>query len=328
MAVGKPPFPQTHCSPQSVVVVAELQLSCLLLCHHVSPHHVGLGRCLQQPRAQQEPDACLELGLGLQHLWGLLLHQEGAEGQRDTVALGTTPHQLCHQPLQTHLNPWPPQPPSPLPPDQAGQHVIEALQEPGQQLRPQLCAHCHHLLLQLEVNLEQVLTPGERGTLSTPSSLTQSPLGQWGEQEVSQGPPALLCAPSPLLQRRQILLKDGPIPCQLLLSLPDLDPLQDLLFGSLQFLHSLQDEVGQFPGGPGALHSPIPPWPLIPERLDLMDSVLQPLQPQVELQLLLPPVEAEGQVVILGQSRAGSAGAEAGLTPRGARDGSREHPPV
>lgn len=43
----------------------------------------------------------------------------------------------------------------------------------------------------------------------------------------------------------------------------------------------------------------------VPQRLDLLDAVLQPLQPQPELQLLLPPVEAEGQVMVLGQSRAG-----------------------
>lgn len=320
----KPPWPHSHCSPESIAVVAELQLPCLLLCHHVSPDHVGLGRCLQQLRAQQEPHACLELGLGLQHLWGLLLHQEGAEGQRDTVALGTTPCQLC----QTQLNPWPPQSLGLLPLDQAGQHLVEALQEPGQQLRAQLCARCHHLLLQLEVNLDQALAPGEKGTLRIAPSLTQSPLGQQEEQETAQGPPALPCAPSPLLQRCQILLKDGPIPCQLLLSLPDLDPLQDLLFGCLQLFHSLQDEGGQFLGGHGALHGPVPPWPLLLERLDLTDSVLQPLQPQAELQLLLPPVEAEGQVVVLGQSRAGSAGAGGGPAPRGARERGREHPPV
>lgn len=54
---------------------------------------------------------------------------------------------------------------------------------------------------------------------------------------------------------------------------------------------------------------PVPPRPLtcgtIPQRLDLTDTVLQPLQPQAELQLLLPPVEAEGQVAVLGQSRVG-----------------------
>lgn len=32
----------------------------------------------------------------------------------------------------------------------------------------------------------------------------------------------------------------------------------------------------------------------IPERLDPVHAMLQPLQPQVELELLLPPVEAEG----------------------------------
>lgn len=55
----------------------------------------------------------------------------------------------------------------------------------------------------------------------------------------------------------------------------------------------------------------VPPRPLtcgavpqlraaLPQRLDLVDAVLQPLQAQAELELLLPPVEAEGQVAVLG----------------------------
>lgn len=133
-------------------------------------------------------------------------------------------------------------------------------------------------------------------------------------------------SPSPLLQRRQVLFKYGSIPRQLLLPLPNLNPLQDLLFGRLQLLHSLQDEGGQIPGGRGVLNSPVPPRSLLPERFDLPDSVLQPLQPQAELQLLLPPVEAQGQVVVLGQSRAGSAAPEDGPAPRGAREGGQGTP--
>lgn len=69
--------------------------------------------------------------------------------------------------------------------------------------------------------------------------------------------------------------------------------------GGVPVIRGLQDT-------PGAA-SPCQPHPLtrgaVPQRLDLTDAMLQPLQPQAELQLLLAPVEAEGQVPVLGQSR-------------------------
>lgn len=40
--------------------------------------------------------------------------------------------------------------------------------------------------------------------------------------------------------------------------------------------------------------------PMLPHCLHLPHAMLQPPQPQTEFELLLAPVEAEGQVVVLG----------------------------